>query len=291
MEPTTNTVATRAEPLPAFATLRRDYWRSFGAAGRLRKLGRFASLSIVGAMHNPPATRFLRCLFCHTVFDDEIDAFREMIAYLQQLGKFVSTGEAVAMARGDRPIDANYFHLSFDDGFENNFVNAAPVLAQRRVPALFFLVSRFIGASDADVVKHWFDPSQIHRPVRPMSWAQARELLAQGHDLGAHTQTHPRLSDLTGDAERQRREIVDCKAEIEAGAGAECRWFSYPYGAMGEQTREFAAQAGYAACFTGVRGQVQPGRTDLLRIPRHQLEPGWPRLHIRYFATGGRERD
>ena len=44
-------------------------------------------------------------------------------------------------------------------------------------------------------------------------------------------------------------------------------------------------ELGLEACFSAIRGSVQPERTRLHAIPRHQVEVEWPLSHVRFFAS------
>src|SRR5689334_14014446 len=88
---------------------------------RLRNAVRSGALSLLGRVARDPAGPFLRCVYCHYVFDDQVASFRRILETLQTLGTFVDTATCVAMLGGERPIDGRYFHLSFDDGFRNVF--------------------------------------------------------------------------------------------------------------------------------------------------------------------------
>lgn len=115
-------------------------------ADRLRAFARWSALSAMSVFSRKVADRFVRCLYCHYVFDDQVTAFDRMIGRLRSLGTFVDTAMLLDMLAGHRPVDGRYFHLSFDDGFRNNFTNALPILQKHSVPAIFFVPSALIGA-------------------------------------------------------------------------------------------------------------------------------------------------
>jgi peptidoglycan/xylan/chitin deacetylase (PgdA/CDA1 family) len=84
---------------------------------------------------------------------------------------------------------------------------------------------------------------------RLMDIAQVRDWLAAGHDIGSHTTTHPKLTELTLEAARE--EIVASKKRLEDMFGRPVRHFCYPGGKWNDALRELVAEAGYAtACTT-----------------------------------------
>src|SRR5690606_9847283 len=73
------------------------------------------------------------------------------------------------------------------------------------------------GLSPPDTVaRHW------------MNWDMVRQMADNGMTIGGHTMTHPILSRLP--KERQRQEIEGCAARILAETGRRMEYFAYPVG-------------------------------------------------------------
>jgi glycosyltransferase involved in cell wall biosynthesis len=68
-------------------------------------------------------------------------------------------------------------------------------------------------------------------------------MLGAEFEIGAHTMTHPRLSQL--DAAAARGEIVQSKKTLEAIIGAPVSSFCYPYGDHTEETKRIVREAGF----------------------------------------------
>ena len=98
---------------------------------------RHALISTLDHFKRPANEGSVRLLYCHYVFDDQVEDFDLIIRSLKRLGTFVSTDVCIEMLSGIREVDGSYFHLSFDDGFRNVCVNAAPILQRHHVPAFF----------------------------------------------------------------------------------------------------------------------------------------------------------
>ena len=83
-----------------------------------------------------------------------------------------------------------------------------------------------------------------------MDAPQIREWIAAGHQIGSHSLTHPRLTQLSIDAARE--EISASKKLLEDTFGAPIRDFCYPYGDWNPAICDLVAEAGYVtACTTG----------------------------------------
>lgn len=151
------------------------------------------------------------------------------------------------------------FAVTFDDGFANAFTHALPALAARGVRAIQFIVAGLIGRHD-----EWDHPIG-EPPQRLMDDAQIRDWLAAGHEIGAHTMTHPRLADIP--LAQARAEIVDAKRLLEDRFGGAIRHFCYPYGNYNPAVRDLVAEAGYVSACTIEPGVNAPG-VDLFALHR-----------------------
>ncbi len=195
-----------------------------GLRNDLRALLRGLTLSALSRLQARPGGNFLRCLYCHFVFDDQVQNFRAIIQALQRIGTFVDTDTCVGMARGSIPIDGRYFHLSFDDGLRSIYQNAAPILTELGVPAIVFVPTSRIEI-DWETARHYsIDTLSFNRVVETVSWDELHTYPSLGIDIGSHTRTHARLTKLAPD--RLEDEIAGSKKEIENRLGVECKYFA-----------------------------------------------------------------
>jgi peptidoglycan/xylan/chitin deacetylase (PgdA/CDA1 family) len=97
--------------------------------------------------------------------------------------------------------------------------------------------------------------------------------LADGNlvDIGAHTVTHPALSQLS--TECQREEIAGSRRQLEAALGRPVTGFSYPFGDTGARGPTILQEEGFLyACES--RNGVAWRRTDQFALPRFWV-PNW----------------
>jgi peptidoglycan/xylan/chitin deacetylase (PgdA/CDA1 family) len=100
--------------------------------------------------------------------------------------------------------------------------------------------------------------------ARLMTWDQIRELESMGIAIGAHTQTHARLSTLP--ESRKREEIAACAERMAECLGHPIEAFAYPFGSAAdydERCKVLVQEAGFAyACSnrygTNAAGQLDP---------------------------------
>lgn len=227
----------------------------------------------------------LSCIMGHYVFDDQCRQFEEHIKQLVKTGEFLSTEDALSLITGSTPIDGNYFHLSFDDGLECLYRNAASILHKYGIKPIVFINSAVVDGKDQKEIECWRKETNYAQPLSVMSWGQ---LLASGFEIGAHTRTHRRLSEISTNIPLLWDEIVGCKSEIENRTSNQCNYFAWPFGTKADiDATAFSVikNAGFKACFSAIRSTIKPGLTDPYMIPRQHFEPQWSHKQLRYFLT------
>lgn len=95
-------------------------------------------------------------------------------------------------------------------------------------------------------------PDKVPEEFGAISWDQAREMGANGVEIGSHTVTHPILTQV--DDEQLRREMAESKIRIENELGQEARLFCYPNGNFDSRVQFAAENAGYLCAVTTRHG-------------------------------------
>jgi peptidoglycan/xylan/chitin deacetylase (PgdA/CDA1 family) len=111
-----------------------------------------------------------------------------------------------------------------------------------------------------------------------MTWDMVREMSEAGMEIGGHTVTHPVLSRVA--PERQRDEIAGCRARLEHEVGRPMHSFSYPNGTIdsfGPETRASLEVEGVRLAFSFYGGYARPGRFDRYDVPRGGVFADWSR--------------
>lgn len=197
----------------------------------------------------------------HGIGDEDAESFDGQVRRIRD--RSTATPETVAPRRAfERPRVC----VTFDDAFRNLRHNAIPTLREHRVPALIFAVSENAGEPPAWEIA----PEHPEAKEPTMTAEELREVADAGIEIGSHTATHARLTDLS-DQELQR-EVGRSKATLESELGRDVRYLAFPHGAAGPREIDSAREAGYACVFT-----LDPGdRGDFVR-GRYLMSPDvWP---------------
>lgn len=102
----------------------------------------------------------------------------------------------------------------------------------------------------------------------PMTIEQIGELAGRGHEIGAHSVTHPILTEIS-DASL-RMEMAQPRARLQAWTGQHVQGFCYPNGAYDERVIAAVREAGYQYGCTVSRG-IATRSGDRMALPRRAI--------------------
>src|SRR5271165_4852101 len=151
-------------------------------------------------------------------------------------------------------VDQPYIAMTFDDGPSSaNTPRLLEILKQRNIKATFFLIGQNV-ASNPDIV---------------------RRILADGHEVGNHSWTHPQLSKLSDD--RVTTEINKTQDAIKEASGFTPTLLRPPYGAITARQREWIeSQFGLSIILWSVDpfDWKRPGASVITQRILSQVRPG-----------------
>jgi peptidoglycan/xylan/chitin deacetylase (PgdA/CDA1 family) len=190
-----------------------------------------------------------------------VEQFEAQMQWLHDAGyQIIGLEDWYAARRAGKSTPANTVAITFDDGFEDNYTRAWPILQQHGFTATIFLVT---GALAATSVWRGGDLGRASM----LSSQQILEMAEDGVTFGSHTVSHRRLAQLSDVAEIDR-ELVASKAVLEQLLQREVLSVCYPFSQVNPLIKARARAAGYQMGFTYAPGYVgAPGR-DWLELRR-----------------------
>jgi peptidoglycan/xylan/chitin deacetylase (PgdA/CDA1 family) len=147
-----------------------------------------------------------------------------------QLTPAMFSAHLLAALRGSRRNGAEV-EITFDDAHRSQLELAVPVLEDIDLRGLFFVPAAWVG-------------------VRPetASWSALRELLAAGHSIGSHGDTHALFTLCTRDALTE--ELQRSRDTLQQKLGVPINSISAPGGRWNLEVVEACVQAGYRTLYT-----------------------------------------
>lgn len=186
--------------------------------------------------------------------------FDWQMRYLKEKGfQVVSLDEAVDYLEDNKPLPSKPIVITFDDGYQDNYYYAFPILKKYGFKATIFIITGIVGKTN-----EWDE--REGKPTNYMlTWKQIDEMAKYGIDFEAHTVNHPRLTKVP--LEVAEKEIVDSKKMLEAHFKRPIKYFCYPYGLYNDQIVAIVKKAGFRAATTTKLGINDKG-IDLFQLKR-----------------------
>ena len=142
-------------------------------------------------------------------------------------------------------IPKKSFVVTFDDGFEDNFLNAFPILKKYNFKATIYLVpnekTNQWEVKNTSVLSNLLNNEQILQ-------MQNSGLI----EFGSHTLSHVNLSTIND--EQLLNELKKSKEEVEKITNQECEAFAYPYGKFDDNIVNSVKRVGYKNATVVKRG-------------------------------------
>lgn len=186
--------------------------------------------------------------------------FREQLLGLLALGYQVwPLRRCLAAVRSGEAIPAGTFAIVFDDGFENVYEHAFPVLQEYRLPATVFLATAYL---DTEEPFPFDRQERLPGAWRPLRTSQCREMQASGLvELGCHTHRHAQYAE---HLEAFRTDLRESLGVLRDRFGQAEATFAYPFGIQTAGMRDVVESEGLLCGLGSEFRRVGP-RDDLYR--------------------------
>ncbi len=165
------------------------------------------------------------------------NAFEEQMKHLSNAGyTTITLDDLVSAWKEEKNLPKKSIILTFDDGYDDFYTDAFPVLQKYNLKATAYIITDFIDKS------------------RYLTSQQLKELdQSPLITIAAHTMHHPNLRNTTGT--RLIEEVLGSKTWLENFTGHPILHFAYPSGQYNKETLRATEKAGYVTAVTTEPGE------------------------------------
>lgn len=161
-------------------------------------------------------------------------------------------------ANNFQTVDLSYFNnqiklskkpvvLTFDDGYQDAYTQAFPILKKYNFRATFYIIANDINKSGY------------------LTKDEILEMMKYGMKFGSHSLSHPNLTTIP--EEKAEQEIFGSKIILQRITGSIVSDFCYPGGTFNQNVENIVINSGYTTGTTTINN-VNAGKTDPFRLNR-----------------------
>jgi hypothetical protein len=194
--------------------------------------------------------------FDWSITRQRVGQFRKGLEFLK--GRGYKTARLSEIIQGPEELHNKKVVITFDDAYEDIYINAFPILKGLGFSACIFVVTGYVGQQS-----RW-DYGPTKHSKKHMSWQQMAEMAKEGFEFGSHTVNHPDLTRIP--KEFVKYELERSKETLEQKLGKKVEHLSYPFGRYDLYVEEQAQKAGYKSAYTICPNQGE--RTNHFSRPR-----------------------
>jgi len=213
--------------------------------------------------------------------------FDELCRVLKEFGyETITFTDLLDYMDHGKALPENPVILTSDDGFQDVYINAFPILKKYSCKMTIFLATGYIGNSEEDREVNSFDSSRPV-PIRPMLiWPEIEEMNEYGCEFLSHTVNHIRLGPASD--EEFLYELTESKKNIESHLGYEVLFFAWPYDNHSPLKWPLISDAGYRGAVRYGNGTEDMRTINLYDIKRVEFNSYIPSNLYAYYLNLGR---
>jgi peptidoglycan/xylan/chitin deacetylase (PgdA/CDA1 family) len=152
-------------------------------------------------------------------------------------------------------VPARTFVITLDDGREDGYTHAFPILRKYGFVATFFVITGRVNQ------------------MRYLTWAELRDMQAAGMEIGNHTVSH--FDETRCTRSRTDRQVIDAQDAIRRSLSVPAVSLAYPFGRTPANLVASVMASGLGVAYTTVRGADETAATAY----------SWPRVRVHPTPT------
>lgn len=150
----------------------------------------------------------------------------------------ITQSEIVMILSNRQKMPQKPIAITFDDGYEDFYTVAFPILKRYKVKATIYVIVNFLDYPN-------------YMTSKQLEEIADSDLI----EIGSHTLNHVYLK--TANKKVVEKEISESKKKLESFIKKEVKSFAYPYGAFSEEAKEIVEKYGYQSAVSVIPGTKQ----------------------------------
>lgn len=237
-----------------------------------------------------------RVFIYHNVSDTQVDSFRNQIVTIKDhFDDIVNASEFANLSKSNKLQSKRYACITFDDGFDDVYQNAKPILDELHVTATIFLNQTLFDLTNTnperlnEFVNNKFPRlSKSHKNLKGLSREQLMQLISDGYEIGGHTYSHVSVPKL--ERSEFEKELTQQQNYIKDNFKYNIRSFAYPYGRKKDIPKWGATSlrdSGYDCGFSGISQDLNKlDSINLFEFPRTSVSLEISKKEFRLLING-----
>ena len=198
-------------------------------------------------------------LMYHSIMDNDEQSV-SIQSFKKQMNLMKTMGYQTIKFNELKDNNKKKFIITFDDAYENVFINAFPILRKLGFNAVCFIVTNKIGNyNDWDKNKNKF------KKMRIMSFEQINEWLKSGFSIGSHSMDHVDLTKLNKND--KINQIANSKKNLNSVFNTQIDTFAFPFGSYDDETQSIINEY-YDYAVTTKRSRFVKNKFNNKLLPR-----------------------
>ncbi len=199
-------------------------------------------------------------LMYHSIIDNDnesvsIDLFKKQMILMKKMGY-----QTINFDNLNEKENIKKFIITFDDGYENVFLNAFPILKKLNFNATCFIITNKIGDYN-----EWDKKRIDFKQKKLMNFDQINEWVQNGFKIGSHSKDHKDLTKLK--INEKIDQISNSRIFLKDMFNTKIDTFAFPFGSYDKDTRNIINDY-YDFAVTTKRSRYIVNKFDNILLPR-----------------------
>ncbi len=185
------------------------------------------------------------------------NTFTKHLNYLKEHNfNVIPLNELISALQQGKALEDKTIAITFDDGYNNNYDQAAPILEEFGYPYTIFVNPKLIDEQASYL----------------MGWDKLRKLAKKGaliaNHSAEHNYLHKKLENETQNQwrERTKKDILSSQQRIKEEIGHDYKYVAYPYGEFNNQLQALVTELGFVGI--GQHSGAVNQHSNFSRLPR-----------------------